>query len=213
MARIGKIARMPAEVREELNQRLRGGELGPQILPWLNSHPEAVRVLGEHFNGQPVNAQNLSDWRQGGYAEWEERQERTHRVKELARFASDLAAANGSSIAEGAAAIASGRLLEILEATPEGPMDAGALKGVVNSLVSLRMAELGQARVDLDAEKLKRKDEEILLAKQKFEQQLKEYQDQVQEQKREIEGALAQARDGGITPETLERIEQAAKLL
>jgi hypothetical protein len=214
MARLGKIARLPEVVREELNRRLRNGQLGPQILPWLNAHPEVIAVLQEFFGGQPINAQNLSDWRQGGYQEWEVKQDRTHRVKELAAFAAKLTAANGSTIAEGAAAIASGKLLELLEAsTEDGKLELEQLGDVVSALTSLRSAEIAQQRANLDAEKLKRKDEEIQLAKAQFEQRLQEYQDKVSAQKREIEGVLAKARDGGITPETLEKIEQAAKLL
>lgn len=212
MARVGKIARFPETVREELNKRLRNGELGPKILPWLNGLPEVQGVLAEYFQGQAVNAQNLSDWRQGGFKEWEEKQDRAHRVRELATFADKLTRANGSSIAEGAAAIASGRILELLEAADragedsEG-MDVETLKDLVGALTSLRSAELAKAKGELDREKLQRKDEEIALAKQK-------YQDKVQAQKREIEDALGAAKSaGGITPETLERIEQAARLL
>lgn len=214
MARLGKIARLPETIRAELNTRLRDGQLGPQILPWLNSHPAVVEVLTEHFSGQPINAQNLSDWRQGGYEEWQEKQDKTYRIKELASFAARLAQANSTSIAEGAAAIASGKLLELLEAgsDPEA-MDLEALGDVVSSLTSLRSAEIAQQRADLDREKLKRKDEEIALAKAQFEQRLKEYQDKVAAQKQQIENALTSARSGGITPETLEKIEQAARLL
>ena len=54
--RTGKIARLPREVREELNLRLERPEPGPQILAWLN--------------GEPVTKQNLSHWRQGGFRNW-----------------------------------------------------------------------------------------------------------------------------------------------
>ena len=36
---VGKIARLPVEIREELNRRLENGQGGPEILPWLNSSP------------------------------------------------------------------------------------------------------------------------------------------------------------------------------
>lgn len=222
MARIGKIARLPEPLREQLNRRLRDGHLGPQILPWLNSQPETLQVLAEFFAGQPVNAQNLSDWRNGGYLEWEEKQEKTHRIKELAAFADKLTRANSgpcgsTSIAEGAAAIASGKILELLEAAESDNaenLDIESLSKLVASLTGLRSVELAKAKGQLDVEKLKRKDEELSLAKQKFEQQLQEYRDKVAAQKREIESALVTAKSaGGLTPETLERIEQAARLL
>lgn len=170
MARQGKIARLPEAVREELNRRLRAGALGPQLLPWLNELPEARAVLEEFFQGNPINAQNLSDWRNGGFAEWEEKQDRTHRIKELASYAAKLTLANQSSIAEGAAAIASGRLLELLEAATDENQKLGAeeIQNIVGSLTSLRSAEIAQQRTELEKEKLKRKDEELKLAREKF---------------------------------------------
>lgn len=216
MARQGKIARLPEPIRAELNQRLRNGEMGPQILPWLNSVPEVQAVLAEFFQSQPINPQNLSDWRQGGFADWEEKQDRTYRIKELAGYAVKLSEANGGSIATGASAIASGRLLELLEAATgeaDQKLSAEEIQDIVGSLTSLRSAEIAQQRADMDREKLKRKDEEIALAKAAFDQRLKEYEDKVAAQKREIESALGTVKKGGLTAETLQRIEEAARLL
>jgi hypothetical protein len=198
MARIGKIARLPAGVREELNQRLRNGQLGTHILPWVNGLPEAQAVVAEFFQGQEINAQNLSDWRAGGYKEWEEQQDKTHRIRELAQFAAKLTQANGGSIAEGAAAIASGKLLELLEPAADGaPMDKDTLGDVVQALVALRSAEIGKGRLDLETEKLKRKDEELRLAREKFKREtaelfLKWYSD---ERAREVAAAPVSNRE------------------
>jgi len=214
MARQGKIARLPALVRDALNVRLQNGEPASQILPWLNALPETQAVLTA-FAEQAVNDSNLSAWRTGGFLDWEEKQDRTWRTKELAAYAIKLADANSASIAEGASALVSGRLLELLEAatSEDKKLSAEELGDVVGSLTSLRSAEIAQQRVDLDREKLKRKDEEIALAKAAFEQRLAEYQDKVSAQKREIESALGVVKAGGLTPETLQRIEEAARLL
>jgi hypothetical protein len=37
MTRTGKIARLPRELRDELNRRLREGEPGIRLVEWLNS--------------------------------------------------------------------------------------------------------------------------------------------------------------------------------
>jgi hypothetical protein len=42
MARNGKIARLPIEIRGELNRRLRSGEKARRLVPWLNSMPEVA---------------------------------------------------------------------------------------------------------------------------------------------------------------------------
>src|SRR5579884_2189933 len=68
--RVGKIAQLPYEITEELNASLREGEESDVLLDWLNSLEEVQQVLNEYFDGKPINKQNLSDWRQGGYAEW-----------------------------------------------------------------------------------------------------------------------------------------------
>src|ERR1035441_615190 len=70
MARNGKIARLPRDIRSQLNTRLQDGQDGPQVLPWLNSLPEVKKVLAARFDDRPINEQNLSDWRQGGYEDW-----------------------------------------------------------------------------------------------------------------------------------------------
>ena len=41
----GKISRLPQIIRDELNQRLRDGELGNTLLLWLNSLPETQALL------------------------------------------------------------------------------------------------------------------------------------------------------------------------
>jgi len=74
--RIGKIARLPLEIREQLNHRLQNGETGSAILNWLNQLPATAGVLAEQFDAQPINKQNLSDWRQGGYQDWLRHQDR-----------------------------------------------------------------------------------------------------------------------------------------
>ena len=39
MARTGKIARLPDDIREQLNRRLNDGEKGKKLVMWLNSLP------------------------------------------------------------------------------------------------------------------------------------------------------------------------------
>jgi hypothetical protein len=68
--RIGKIARLPKLIRDELNHRLENGADGPELLAWLNALPEVQKILAEKFGGRPLTKHNLSDWRHGGYAEW-----------------------------------------------------------------------------------------------------------------------------------------------
>jgi len=69
-ARVGKIARLPAHIRDELNHRLSQGAIGRNLLTWLNADPEVQQILTESFSGTKISHQNLSVWRHGGYADW-----------------------------------------------------------------------------------------------------------------------------------------------
>ena len=66
----GKIANLPAEIREELNLRMNDGEQGDELVEWLNSKPEVVEVVNKLFDGRPISEQNLSQWRTHGYRVW-----------------------------------------------------------------------------------------------------------------------------------------------
>jgi hypothetical protein len=66
----GKIARLPRAIRKNLNERLDRSEPGLQLLVWLNALPEVKQVVQKKFASAPINKQNLSNWRQGGFQEW-----------------------------------------------------------------------------------------------------------------------------------------------
>src|SRR5687768_7976005 len=90
MTRNGKIARLPAEIREELNHRLERNIPGITLVEWLNSLPEVQEVLRDLFDGNPIIPQNLSQWRQGGYAEWQARNDLLERARDADYLAGDL---------------------------------------------------------------------------------------------------------------------------
>ena len=62
MARNGKIAKLPKELRAELNKRLDDNQAGPKLLDWLNARPETQQLVEQQFGAEPVNATNLSQW-------------------------------------------------------------------------------------------------------------------------------------------------------
>ena len=90
IARKGKIARLPRSIRNELNVRLENGAPGQPLLDWLNSLPGTRQVLQEQFDGVPISKQNLSDWRQGGYAEWLARRDLLDQATDMAEQATEL---------------------------------------------------------------------------------------------------------------------------
>jgi hypothetical protein len=74
MTRTGKIARLPRHIRDQLNRHLDDGEPGNRLVEWLNSLDEVKDMLYEDFGGRPVSEQNLSDWKQGGFLDWQQQQ-------------------------------------------------------------------------------------------------------------------------------------------
>src|SRR5579859_8164212 len=67
----GKISRLPAEIREQLNIRLDNGEVATTILEWLNALPEVRDILNREFNGDPIDAGNLSEYRKRAFRKWQ----------------------------------------------------------------------------------------------------------------------------------------------
>ncbi len=75
MTRNGKIARLPRAVRLELNRRLQNGEQGKKLVAWLNALPDVQAIVAAEFGGKIIREQNLSEWKQGGYRDWQAQQE------------------------------------------------------------------------------------------------------------------------------------------
>ncbi len=93
MTRTGKIARLPRDIREELNRRLQDGVPGNELVTWLNSLKKVNAVLKKEFNNQPISPQNLSEWNAGGYQEWLDQQETKEFAAHLVDEADELNAA------------------------------------------------------------------------------------------------------------------------
>jgi hypothetical protein len=157
MARNGKIARLPRVVREALNRRLEDGEPGPALLDWLNALLEAKAVLAREFAGRPVSAQNLSEWRHGGFAEWPRHQDARGWVRSLSEQAGELAEeADGVPLADqlaGPVAVALGRRLgDLMAAESLGPEERRELLGLARELAQLRRGDHTAARLQLERE-------------------------------------------------------------
>jgi hypothetical protein len=88
--RIGKIARLPKAIREQLNQRIEDGVPCKDLVGWLNGLPETQRVLAEQFGGRPVNKQNMSDWLHGGYEDWVHSRDSRMQMREMVNEAHAL---------------------------------------------------------------------------------------------------------------------------
>lgn len=169
----GKIGRLPAEVREQVNKRLLDNDPASEILPWLNGLPEVVETLDAYFGGEPVSPQNLSNWKGGGYQKWIARRDRLHHLKSLADYSVKIADAAGGGLTKGLRSILAGNVLDVLE-----NLDAENAIGLVKAVTALSVGEAAaeQARTARDKlalheRRADQKDRELELAEQKFERQ------------------------------------------
>lgn len=158
-----KIGRLPFAIRNELNERIRDGATGLDVLDWLNATKEMRKVCREQKCG-PVTAQNLTDWRSSGYADWLEDQHEADRKRRIAETASTMAAAAGGNLAAVGCKIATGKILDIIEEVdPEQMADLAA------ALVKLRASENADRKTALAAEKNDIQKEQLSLSRAKFE--------------------------------------------
>lgn len=154
----GKIARLPAHVREQLNQRLHDGESGSSLVDWLNSLPEVQAVLAASFHGQPISEQNLSQWRQRGFEDWLAQQEVLGAVRQTIEDAAHLKDAVPGSLADPMAQLLVARLcvaLAKLKLNGEnGEINYAALHALCVDLVELRRGDQNAERLRIECERL-----------------------------------------------------------
>ncbi len=163
-ARTSKIARLPADIRAELNERLLEAEPPAAILEWLNGLSEVQRVLAQSFDSQPITEVNLSRWRQGGYAGWLEQRNTQEAVEAVATAAAGVKGPAAENLNRHLAVVLSARLFVEMQrcgAMPEGPDKTASLHKLVMSYALLRRAEYYGEKVRLDREKLKMLEERL----------------------------------------------------
>ena len=171
MTRLGKIARLPRAVREELNRRLADGEMGKELVEWLNALPEVQEVLRAQFGGRALTEQNLSVWKQGGFEDWQRHEEARAWAGLLVEESDDLEGESGKMrLADRAAVpvvVALGQLLQQAAATGDAAEQREAVLGVAHQLAQLRRGNHAAERVRLETERWEASREEIRETKRK----------------------------------------------
>jgi hypothetical protein len=171
MTRTGKIARLPADVREELNRRLQNGEQGNALVTWLNGNPEVRARLETDFDGRPISKQNLSEWKAGGYREWLAHRDAMARAADLASSARELNA-TAPAMADHLATVLTARYATALaewDGDPEGGVGRKlrVLRALCQDVVELRRGDHSAARLKIEQARLdeeREKTEEEVIA-------------------------------------------------
>jgi hypothetical protein len=151
MTRVGKIARLPREIREQLNRRLDDGRPGVELVAWLNSMRDVRAVLKEEFGGNPISEQNLSEWKPGGFVEWQKQRELVQRARELAESAMELDQTCGGSLVDRVLTLLAVRYAELLGKLSSADGGRGEdwkmLREVCSDLTDLRKGDHSAERV------------------------------------------------------------------
>ena len=158
-----KIGRLPFAVRNELNERIRDGAQGAELLDWLNGLKETKKILRE-MKSDAVNAQNLTDWRSTGYKDWLDDQKDADRIRRLAEVSQTLATAAGGNVAGVGCSIATAKIMDALESA-----DEEKIADLSTALVKLRASENAAQKVALAEEKNAIQKEQLKLSRAKFE--------------------------------------------
>ena len=160
-ARRGKVARLPREIREKLNVRLANGQPARRILRWLHGQQEVKKILAREFEGAALTPQNLSEWRKGGFREWQDQQEAVGRVKDVLEDAKELRQAADGELSDHLGTVLAARYAVELsgwngEVSEEMKEKMQVLNGMCHNIVKLRQCEISRA-----AGKLKRDQYEL----------------------------------------------------
>jgi hypothetical protein len=158
MSRIGKIARLPEQIREQVNRRLQDGAGGPAITTWLNSMEEVKTVLAQQFGGREITASNLSDWRLGGYRDWEAQQIALDEARRVMSEGRELAKIGDKALADHLAVWLTGRYVVATRKLMENGDDPAAwkmLRELCHDLVALRRGDHGAEWLRIERERLK----------------------------------------------------------
>jgi len=155
--RNGKIARLPFEIREELNHRLLENEPAKTILTWINADSTVRHFMEVLFEGRPITEQNISEWRQGGYEEWLTYHSYLGNVSDLSENAARVALTGIN--AEHLLLILTAAFADLLhkqDTTDEIAFNRRliVLQHLTKTALTMRRSEQKDARLQLDRERL-----------------------------------------------------------
>lgn len=159
-----KIGQLPFDFRHELNNRIRDGRTGQELVDWINASPE-FKALRKRIRCGDVNAQNLSDWRGTGYRDWLINQDKAAHIRSMSEYARTVVAEAGGDPASVGTAILTDKLLTIL-AEADAPTDA-----LVKAVVSLRDSSTAAKRVKLQQDQLALREQQFSLERKKYQRQ------------------------------------------
>lgn len=193
MGRTGKIARLPKPMRDSVSRLLSDGRSVADIIATLEAEGFGAEWLAKNGFSDDWNDQNFTNWRQGGYLEWERNQHRLDEIRMRKEMALEIAReGDGSKMHEASLHIAASQIYELLDTMPLDRFKE-LLANDPQKYTELLTAVARISKPALEFEK---------------------YRDHVRAQREKIEAELSKAKTGGgLSAETFEKINEALNLL
>jgi len=157
MGQTGKIARLPAPIREELNQRLFDGETGRRLIAWLNGLPAVQAIVAAEFHGQPMAECNLSRWKRTGYKSWKQAREMREAGAAMIQEVPEMPELTRKTLLNRVAALLTGDLVmqvRRLDAMREGKKKSRRQRDLMERFLTLRRGDLEAERLRVEQKKL-----------------------------------------------------------
>jgi hypothetical protein len=129
--------------------------------------------LKEQFGGVPISKQNLSDWRQGGFARWQAQRELLTQARDMAENASELNSAADGRLTDHLATVLAARYAALLSGW-SGEMSEG-MREQLKSLHGLCRAVVVLRRGDYHCTRLRLEEERAELAREKTQEEMLGY--------------------------------------
>jgi hypothetical protein len=156
MNRNGKIARLSKAILDQLNHRLDNNEPSEALLVWLNGLLEVQQIVATQFEDVPISKHNLSQWRTGGFREWQIREEALKLVPDIISDADELQPKDGETLADKLGPWLAVRYYMTAKdmLNDEGVDKFKVLRALCGDLSALRRADHRAAQLKLNRERL-----------------------------------------------------------
>ena len=158
MTRTGKIARLPREIRAQLNRRVEGGEPEAEVLAWLNRQPQVQAGQAARPGLAALGEADLADWQETGYRDWLGQQAALEQVRQLSAEAAELAQAGEGALTDTLAQFLAAQYVlatkAVVRQAAGAAVEVKTLQALCNDVVALRRGDHNAGWLRLEREKL-----------------------------------------------------------
>ncbi len=163
----GKIARLPNDIREELNRRLLDGQPASDILPWLNGLAPVRKILDTKFKGASIKRQNLDYWRRTGYQFWLQQEQAFLALYRISRDARSVTQADCQALARGTATVVASRLFQLVQSSASEKYTLDDYRKITATVKPVLAGEHNGVRLKHENERIRQKERFLILMRDK----------------------------------------------